>query len=397
MHDFDRTAAFRANVDKMILLERFRNDGSPTGLTWSNSSSAATCPRKAPAVFALPLLEIPQSDCDVLGEIPLLFRNDDNLRVPIHPDVVHLLSRSHHASLATTRLQPLLVAPTASPRTVLVNEASWIGFVKLDYPLVLGRFSRELWGVKLRQGLGVSELLLQRRAYEFGLYHLPETGVIEYSADSGRRAGVLFREPLAIGASYEMLIPFFALFSEDYLTPDDRTPLVVTLANRYGGPDWILRHVVLPLVASFWGFVGEFGLWPEPHAQNVLLGLTADGSTCIVWRDCQGFRFDRHLTSSDPPVLGMKSIEGPDAAEQRSLIYDWTLGRYLLDPLISAVETSFLGERERLIRQIVEATRRNLGRMGKPLLPEGHSYSMSLAPPQGRRLLATEQVGVKYR
>lgn len=198
-------------VEQMVLLERFRNDGSPTGFTWKKSSSVATCPRKSARWFALPLLPFAARDVRCYGEIPSIFQTGDRVLYPLHPDCVQLLSLSSHKKLIHSSPSPLLVSPTASPRTVLIKETTWRGFAKLDYPFVLGRFPRALYGPKLVHGLEISNYLVRIRASEAGICHFPEVGALEVQMSETRKSGVVFRSYLPTGPHVDKCFTFVSV------------------------------------------------------------------------------------------------------------------------------------------------------------------------------------------
>jgi len=384
-------------IEMMILLERFVNDGSPTGLTWKNSSSFATCPRKSAKCFLLPLLKVKKEICSVTGSLPPQFI-DEQVLFPVHPDCVHLLDPAFHKQLVWDPYRPLLVMPTSSPRTVFCSSSGWNGFVKLDYPFVLGRFPRELNREKLSHGVAVSSLLLKERADECGVYHFPETGTIEIQSSSQRRAGALFREGLETGPGYDQYLSFCSLFGSDYFAPENE-PILLKLANGFGGLDWISSSVIQPLLESFWKLVTKFGMWPEPHAQNIVLGVNASGETGIIWRDGQGFWFDYEMKARDMlgPMNRVMTIEDPERQRRRSFIYDWTLGTYVLDPIIKASTSRYHKATVQLTEVIRTVTLDVLTSIAEELLPSGRAYGMSLAEPQGKHLPLSELEEVRFR
>jgi hypothetical protein len=386
-----------SKIEVMILLERFVNDGSPTGLTWKNSSSFATCPRKSAKCFLLPLLKVNKEVCSINGSLPPQFI-DEQVLFPVHPDCVHLLDPAFHEQLVWDPYRPMLVMPTSSPRTIFCGAAGWNGFVKLDYPFVLGRFPRELNREKLNHGVTVSSLLLQERADEYGVYHFPEIGTLEIQSNSYRHAGALFREGLETGPGFDRYFSFCSLFGSDYFAPQSE-PILLELAYHFGGLQWISSSVVQPLLESFWKLVTNFGMWPEPHAQNIVLGVNASGKTGIIWRDGQGFWFDYEMKARDMPgpMNRVLTMEDPERQRRRSFIYDWTLGTYVLDPIIKVSTSRYREALEQLTEVIRNVTLGVLTSIAEELLPPGRAYGMSLAEPQGRHLPLSELEELRFR
>lgn len=385
-------------LKKMTLLERFVNDGSPTGLTWDNSSSFATCPRKSAQTFSLPLLRLSLEECCITGIVPQLFLNED-VYFPIHPDCVHLLDRRFHHQLVFTPTTPIMAMPTASPRTVFIESEKWAGFLKLDYPLILGRFQRGLSGEKLQHGLLVSSKLVDAEAHKIGIFHFPEIGSIEIQATAERRAGTLFREGVVVGPNYDELVTFCSLFGMSYFSDNfSNECLLVRFAHQHGGVEWIVNSVIIPLLHSFWDLVLEFGFWPEAHAQNIILGINKNGTTGIIWRDCQGFYVDEELSSTSEAACKYKTMTKDDnLVRKRSFLYDWILGHYVLCPLIEAVKKKYGDIGTMLTDVVAEVSRSKLAKKGGLILPEGKTYVMSLEVPNGRQLPLQETRNVIYR
>jgi hypothetical protein len=380
----------------MVDRERFVNDGSPTGLTWSHSSSAATCPRRSGPRFLVPTVRRSASESEMLGTLPDLFRSGDDVLVPIHPDCVHLLERSLHRRMLLEEGPHLTAIPTASPRTVYAQCGGWRGFVKLDYPHVLGRFARPLAGAKLFQGVWVSDHLRAREAHRHGVFHFAESAAVETAMEPGRRGGALFRNPSPTGGPFDTYVAFCSLFADDHFDPGS-TAIILRLAHEHGGVAWIADHVILPLVRSLWTLVFDFGLWPEPHAQNIVLGLRSDGATGVIWRDCQGFCVEA-TAPADLTSRVQRILAGQSGIERRSYLYDTMLATYVLDPLIKAVDTAHPGARQALQSAVVDETRAFLRRYsGGDLLPRGQSYVMSLEAPQGRHLPFVPSNDLRYR
>lgn len=389
-------------IEAMVFAERFINDGSPTGLTWKNSSSPATCPRRGPRSYLLPVLHVSTDVGVVIGTPPSAFFWKSGLLFPVHPDCVHLLGRSlHHQLIFRMEAAPLVVVPTASPRTVMAEREDWRGFLKLDYPFVLGRFKRGLSGEGLRHGIQVSRLLVDGQAEARGVLHFPETGAFEIPVDDERRSGVVFRGLLPIGPAFDLLLCVCSLFGRDYFADGTTKPKLIEYAERYGGIGWISDRVIRPLVTSFWKTVLEFGLWPEAHAQNIVFALQSDGSTGIVWRDCQGFWFDPELGAPGSMANGhyhVMNLGEEEAIKRRSFLYDWMFGTYVLDPLIAAA-AAFYPNSERLLVDFV----RDLAQAfldsptARQLLPANKSFTMPLRKPGAQRLALEESPKVHYR
>ena len=379
----------------MVLLERYANDGSPTGLTWENSSSDPTCPRMGSRRYVLERVPLWPAECETQGSIPEPF-DGTPLLFPVHPDCVRLLPPDLRSRIICSGLDDMLVTPTSSPRTVYFESMTWSGFLKLDYPLRLGRFSRELCGDKLWQGIHVSNVLMSQDATGVGLFHFPETGAIECNF-GGRNSGALFRAGRPTGPGYDQYLPFPSLWSMD-IRQDAPAATLPRLMDRFGGLDWAIARVVLPLVDSFWKLVTTFSLWPEAHAQNVTLGLNDDGTTGIIWRDCQGFRLDNRASACRPGLERCRRLGSSvlDASQRASYIYDWLLGHYIFDQIGQSL-TTISTEAAGIVRNAVRERTNEALDCSPDLLPRGTRFVMGLQAPGGSFLPFLEDANLHYR
>lgn len=395
-------AAFVAHgpILAMTLSERFVNDGSPTGLTWTHSSSTPTCPRRSARSFLLPILRVEHKDCRIIGEIPDFFTSRF-FRFPVHPDCVPNLTKEQHRQLVFEPELPMVVVPSASPRTVFVNCDDYSGFLKLDYPFVLGRYARHLFGPKLDHGYLVSKELSDKAAESMGIFHFQEIGALEVIISNGKRSGVLFRKALPTGRSWPRYYSFCSLFGDNYFEEPRESPaILVQEALAHGGLEWILNQVIRPLVTSFWQLVTTFGFWPEAHAQNIVLGIDSSGNTAVIWRDCQGMFVDMEVRKTSLPSAPYHSLTaGNDTTlQKRSFLYDWILGHYVLDPIRELCDNWWAGSGKRVQGMAKHVTTELLGSADlRYVLPQGVMYCLSMEAPGDKHLEYLREYNPVYR
>ena len=383
--------------DIMIWQERYVNDGSPTGLTWKNSSSAATCPRHGAPAYYLPLVPADDTDAEQLGLVPAFFHSGF-YRIPVHPDCLGLLSIERRASLWRPRMEFMLASQTASPRTALVRTDGWNGFVKLNYPMVLGRYPRELSKMKAQHALNISLRLSSGNDRQATFAFWPETGAIGLRPKGGDKGYyVVFRDLSPLGPLCHKMIPWCSLTAATCYYTMEWEPIILTLARRYGGLHWVLQNVVRSFASSFWHSVKNFALWPEPHAQNVVLGINDDGTTSIFWRDCEGFLFDPEIGTNDSDGLRMLGADSREREMKRSYRYDQVFGHYCIEPLIARLEGLFPSARAAVVAEVKQIAREAIEEIGIPILPSECCWQMPMAMPGSQRLNYREVHNVQYR
>lgn len=397
---------------QFLYLERFVNNGSPTGLTFKSSSSVPTSPMYCVDSYALPLITLQQKQATIFGgewgkafPAPL-----GTVKYPVHPDLIPRLKLNFQSQAIWEPQSVLKVTPLASPRTVATEDAmKRICCIKLDYPLELGRFSAGLSEEKLWIGPIISRYLSSPNGSK-NIYFLPEIDAIETNIfQDESKSGAILRllEVWNSKGKFEKkldLYPAFALFGSDRLKPDTK-PLICNFIQNSSDPtEKLFVSFIKPMLESYWKLSLEFGLIPEAHAQNIIFGIDPlNMQSYVIWRDFQGFFRDKERLSQ--PLGKMKagkyhliSPEKNAAKYRRSFLYDWILGHYLLDPLISVAESCCEIDKNKIISNIIEITHTFLKDVGPDYLPNREWVSMSLAKPQAGEYLQMEHnKNPKYR
>ncbi len=335
----------------LIHLERWCNDGSPSGMSFgTHQVSEAYRPREGKEKFPLRTRIVPWDQLDLYAAQPSnalvghVYRPDGVL-VALHPD--------DPTELPGARGPDLMAAPTSSARTVLVLEPGPAWYAKLHYPAMIGRAPRHLnrkrvWA-SVRMCAELNAMAAAGRLTPTSGYLAESLGVA--SAAGGEEMGVLYREyaPYPEPAADPAVIPVFALFSTDLYAPDD-PPLLAQLLDGVADPADAFRRTVLePILESHLSLTLGLGLVPEDHAQNVLVEL-APGSAgpaatirravrrdMLDWYGDLGIRRERGLA---PELVRTFDVAAdPDRSYGgRSYAFDFRLGDYILDPLIDCAQ-----------------------------------------------------------
>lgn len=205
-------------------MERYVNDGSPSGFTFAYPTSDATCPRSSPGAFKL--FEFAAKAGVTLWDLgvvpPLLGTAADVSKssIYVHPDMLG-------SSLLSSLVQPsfreswFVVEPTASARTVRVESDTPERYLKLHYEGRLGRVRRRISLQHAQAATETDEMLMglvQRGQVPETFAFLRETGArVLRSEVEGKDVqwGMVWRNAQPFGAHADRIryiVPAFSLF-----------------------------------------------------------------------------------------------------------------------------------------------------------------------------------------
>lgn len=293
--DIDNSSGRRLTT---LDLERFTNDGSPSGYTFKHSSSIVTTAWRGLPDYPLPIVHGKQTW--QLGNRSLLptLGIHPSEECPVHPDC--LFRTSSHMKWNGSAWRNISVVPTSSPRVVLALPHAAIS-LKLHYPSKLGRFARPLLGEQLRFGVEISSHVCSLNL-EFSDF-LPELFAAEYKIEGSGQFenvsdfGILLRQASpANDVELSWVVPCFSLLARKNFGLL-RRPLVADVAEWLGtSPAVFFSEYFIPtLCRSIAEIVTTAGVWPELTAQNFFFAVSKDGKPKIIWRDFQGFFVDHKL------------------------------------------------------------------------------------------------------
>lgn len=381
-----REIAARPTIARRYM-ERYVNNGSPSGFTYEYTSSSETSPFGATPSFPLLTASLPDLLIEDLGMLP------DWLcpgQIPLHPDMAREeLIISNCGNIHAT---PLQVTPTASARTVEVIDPTYTGFVKLSYKGLLGRVDRQISRSHALSAIDVTSILdraTKEQILPTVFSFLREAGarVGSLNTPTGTRDewGTVFREidPSPRQARTAFLIPAFALFASDVNAPAD-PPLLNQLFELQKVPadEYLFDNIVAPIVVCYFELLLTCALQFECNAQNVLLGFDSHGNvTTVAFRDFESV--DKDVSLSEDLKLGMVFSSSPFKCVHRELynysikhsfMYDFKLGEYILSPTIGTVPEE--AARSRLVRRTRDLGRSYVDRLPPSFFPsDGKWYS----------------------
>lgn len=385
-----------------LAMERYVNDGSPSGIT--TTTSERTSPTGPYPDFELPFFSCPGVAVRTTG--PAI--SDPGLpgdAFPVHPDLDSAteggLPGDHPPALVDT----VKVTPTSSGRTVAITDPRVrLVHVKLHYPRVLGRFARRIDDRRADAALDTSALLADARAgLPAEVAFLPESAAL---VAPGGTAAILRSPTPYPHRDTAALVPLFALFSRDRHRPDDPTLLRQLLEGDPDPAATVWDRLVRPILDGWTHLALHLGLLAEWNAQNLLVELDAEGRLGrIVFRDLEGQHRDPArrpswttlVTATDHRVL---TADDTAARQQRSWLYDFKLGDYVLDPLVAAVAHESEG-RVALAAAVGERFAHHLDGAGLAtgdLFPlDGCTYAQPSGPVRDHRWIEPRPAPPRYR
>jgi len=330
-------------------LDRYVNDGSPSGFTEIMRSSFRTDPFSYNKDFFLYVINAGKSDIEIYGEHPinLPVSRDEFL---IHPDMVghndlHGLQLKHFKGFSVT--------PTSSSRTVQINDEKFNDYIKLHYDGVLGRVNRKLSKYKAISGVEISNILtnaIQKSIFDtsIGIYREKFAKIYRTPREKNENNywGMIWREgePINnIGSKFTYIIPLFSFWSKDRRALDDES-LGVQLHKVWGGAsaNMMLNSLMIPLIDAFFEPLIKLGLQNEYNSQNILIGLDENlNPDTIIFRDLMGVEKDIDLRNQlglynefDSHQYKVISSLDTDYAVRHSFAFDCKVCHYVIKPLI---------------------------------------------------------------
>lgn len=376
-------------------MERYVNDGSPSGFTELYKTSITTDPFGLTPWFHLYALRCSAETVSDFGAIPEWVNTSEGTPcLWIHPDMKDQLNA--HRSKADADLdldERWRFIPTSSARTVQFTTGGTADYVKLHYDALLGRVNRSLPFAKAIAGPELSGEISQ--AINGGALYpklalLPEIGarVVHYTGDPFSGWGMVWRSSTPIksqSTSIRYLIPFFALFSVDRFA-SYQPPLLIQLIRERGvdAVSFVLDEIVSHVIACYFSLLTSLGLQVEWNAQNLLLGLDEDlRVTHVVMRDLGEVEKDLTLRQalglptdfrSDPYKCISKDGDRERYQIRHSFAFDFKLGEYIIEPLLRATAEHFGGGIEELRRSVRPIVRSRLADLPEDFFPDNEWY-----------------------
>lgn len=344
----------RDPTTSLIEMERYVNDGSPSGFTFVYTTSERTRPRSQSPHFRLGAVS-PKAGVlvDNLGDVPAeLFGQhcEPTTTMLAHPDMLSQLQLLGFAG-RLPRLSDLFVQPTASARTVRLCNSQVHGYVKLHYEGHLGRILRRITLKHAQAAIETDSRLADlvaegKMPSTFAFFREVGARVFRLTdCDGASQWGMVWRPERIHGVSarrISYLVPAFSLFSRDCREPTHATLLSELGKIHRDKLRFILDELLLPLIRSYFAMLTFGGLQGEWHAQNVVFGFD-ESWHCVatVLRDMESIDRDLPIMAATGRPVSFasypyKCLEAGDYnyTIRHSFMFDHKFGEYLLGPLI---------------------------------------------------------------
>lgn len=326
--------------ESLDYMERFVNDGSPSGFSFKYTTSKQTSPLYV-SKYSLCAIENSYSNTIEIGKLPEVLSQKYGALFFVHPD---WKNNSRSFNVVNTNVQ---VSPTASFRTVRLCDDDY--YIKLCYPGILGRITRELKKEHINSSIDITDIfskLIHNTNCPEQLAFMPEAGgkLFENELDS---LGFVVRGLKPVGPNTEKivsLIPAFSLFSTDL--NDDKKPIIIQIIEQKKDKlSFLLDELLLPIIDCYFFCVFHGGIQPEMHSQNFLVGIDGNYNIkSIVFRDLESFDKDLEIIDKVFPNMELKSFPYKCICKSQynykikhSFMFDHKLGEYFFDPIIKCL------------------------------------------------------------
>lgn len=330
----------REPIESLNYMERLVNNGSPSGFSFKYTTTQETSPLYV-SQYNICTLKQDNGQIHKLGQLPSLFEKKYPHLFFMHPDWKHVPQSIYVSDT------DIAVIPTSSSRTVkLLNDDYYI---KMCYPGILGRITRELKTQHINSSIDITNILnelLLKKSCPKQLSFFPEKGGKIYKY-LDNEIGYVIRDAKPVGKNVEniiSLIPAFSLYSKDRLNND--IPIILQILDNHNNKlDFLLEQLLFPIIDCYFYCVLNAGIQPEMHSQNFLIGLDYNlNISSIVFRDLESFDKDMDLIKTINPNTCIKSypFKCIDSSQynykiKHSFMFDHKLGEYFFDQLINTL------------------------------------------------------------
>lgn len=360
-----------SNFNKYIYLERYVNNGSPSGFTYINSTSEGTRPQDDFSTFNVYLIKLKNFVTEDFGDISQLCLKQNE--IIIHPDCYE----NYKDFVEYKKEIPAI--PLASMRTVYIP--TYKVFVKLQYDKMLGRIERRINNRRAKHSLGVSQIIINNFQVNNNMYFMVETGsrIIknnEISIGMTVRSIDLFPK---LTDDY-LLIPAFSLFGKDKNAPNDLSILEQIYRVQKQNPnEFVFNSFLKPAIELFFNLLLSTGLIIEAHAQNILFVLINNKIDGIVLRDFESIDKDLEIGIEYNSFFDTKykcfSSSFREYNKRHSFMFDFKLGKYLLEPIIIE-STKFGANKNILLEQCRFLSNKFIKNLPNDFFPNDAWYSL---------------------
>lgn len=352
---------FFTDPDIYLNMERYINDGSPSGFTQKNNTSENYNPFLSHTEFKVCGHKINRNgniNCMDYGNPPDWI---DTNEIIVHPDYEICFKECEKKS-------EHIVIPTASSRTVYaINEKC---YMKLQYNRKIGRLERIFTPEKICNAIKISAVLKEK--FDMGnmpkdIFFMPETfgRIIDFGEHFSpnvetRYWGMVIRDvtPYPLDDSSERrLIPAFSVFAKNHTKTSTKSILELLYDFREQKEmlpqEFVLEKLIKPALKLYFEILLNTGFHMEAHAQNILYLISVDGNAVnvkgAVIRDFESFDKDLDIMKkigidSKFSTITEKVNDSSDRQHymmRNSFLFDFKFGEYFITPLLDHCKKIF--------------------------------------------------------
>lgn len=257
--------------------------------------------------------------------------------------------------------------PTASWRTVLIDNWEDSYYAKLHYSWILWRVWREMTRKRVEWAWHISselDNLIKQWLLNDAFSFLPESYWIVTTWYWWQEVWMSYRESTPRWCNQKwkwIVIPFFSLFWKDKLRPQDEFLLIQILLQYNNPKDYFINRVVRTLLVAFHTILMDWWLIPENHWQNISLQIDTNCRvTSIIHKDLYEFYAD--LQMREAKGLGStkfhkvldKTINPDVYFQMKSYMFDFKLWEYVLYPMVKVFCEYFWYPEKLIIDEIID-------------------------------------------
>lgn len=391
-------------VTALRYLDRCVNNGLPGGTRFLNNVSKMTNPWSVSSFQCGSVMADPDRVIEV-GTLPTpLTGTISKEEFLIHPDTIN----DYLSSLEPTK--QYTVVPTSSARTVYVSGTAH--YVKMHYPLILGRVSKALTKNDLMNSFYNTELLsrlisvygcMQQIAFFPEPYSKYSPALDLYNI--WRSTDPVMHHTLKSRVRY--IIPAFSLFGRDWEEPNDITLIAQLMVEKKGVGINPLKLLICPIISCYLTLLFQCGLQIEMHSQNFMAAFDSGWQFLgIILRDIDSIQHDLSIMRSHGLDEGIFQKYGrcfdetdPDCKIKRSFMFDHKFGEFFLLPILSEISNRYDVPLRDLTEEIKQFCRSNYSAEFDQYFPHDEWYKFKdiLIRPGIKRRIYTRCKGTIFR
>ena len=378
------------NTQDFLHLERYVNQGSPSGFTDIYTTSFLTSPKERFSSFHLAGVRFhDESIISKFGTKPKEI--DDAWHMLVHPDMLYNpVNNDFFSKASEIKIKAVKVAPTASGRTVKLLEGSeW--YIKLHYHGLIGRVDRQITTNHALSAIEVTDYIkcaIDSKTLPSFFYLQSEpyakVAILKVN-DKQYEWGMVFREPniYPLIKKKHFLLPAFSLFSNDKHAPDDPMLLCqLILKQSKKVEDYLFEDIIAPVYNVYFSLLLNLGIQLECHSQNTLFVMDENYKIIgMVARD--GDSIDKDISLMVDRNIPYKFKTDVYKCRYRtsykyfimhSFMFDFKLGEYLISPIIKAAQSHFKFNEKELISRIRQFNETFINKLPSDFFPSDNKW-----------------------